>query len=351
MKARLAALVFLVACNSASDSNEQPAQSTGGSGGAGGAAGVSTTGGVGGGGGVGGAGGMVAPSTGGSGGSAVSGGSGGSPADPDPLDAGMNDANMPDSGIDSGQPDAPEPSTGCGMPAGQALASWVEQPRLDVRDNDRQWWLWLPEGYDPNRVYPVVFTFHGCGGPGNFIPLQDATGRDAIVVRGTGETDSCWTYGADGDDVHFFDAMLADILAKRCADASRIFVAGFSSGGWLVNTLGCVRGDKIRGGGTVAGGVAINTDDCEGPYARIAIHDTDDDTNPFDSQGTEEELDRLIAANHCTETTVAEDPAPCARYQGCDPENPVVLCMTSGKGHDRQDDLAKTAFWSFFSSL
>lgn len=346
LKILASALVLLAACEGTTDTSEQPAP-IGGTGGAGGGAGTVMTGGVGGGG----AGGTVAAGTGGTGGLVPTGGSGGMIDDAGAIDSGSNDAGVMDSGTDSGPLDTPEPSAGCGMPAGQALASWVEQPRLRVRDEDRQWWLWLPEDYDPNRVYPVVFTFHGCGGPDNFIPLQEATGQDAIVVRGTGETDSCWTYGADGDDVHFFDAMLDDILAKRCADASRIFIAGFSSGGWLVNTLGCVRGDKIRGGGSVAGGVAINTDECQAPYARIFIHDTDDDTNPFEGQGTREERDRLLEANHCTTTTVAEDPEPCERYQGCDAENPVVLCMTEGKGHARQDDLAKTAFWSFFSSL
>jgi len=59
----------------------------------------------------------------------------------------------------------------------------------------------------------------------------------------------------------------------------------------------------------------------------------------------------LLALNHCGTTTVAEDPAPCVRYQGCDPGLPVVWCQTSGKLHDRQDNLAPGAFWKFFSGL
>ena len=65
------------------------------------------------------------------------------------------------------------------------------------------------------RAYPVVFTFHGCGSPDNYVPMQKTAGNDAILVRGAGITGGCWTYGASGDDVKFFDAMLADIEAKR----------------------------------------------------------------------------------------------------------------------------------------
>ena len=238
------------------------------------------------------------------------------------------------------------------QPAGQALASWVEQPKLSVNNKDRQWWVWLPEGYDPKRAYPVVFTFHGCGSSDNFIPMQKASGKDAIVVRGTGITGNCWTYGATGDDVKFFDAMLADLSAKRCVDTSRIFTTGYSSGSWLVNTLNCERGDKLRASGSVSGGVAINTTNCKGKYARLFIHDDTDTTNKFAENGNKAELARIVKANHCSDSApVAEDPAPCARYQGCDAGYPVLMCLTTGKGHDRQDTLAQSAFWKLFSSL
>jgi polyhydroxybutyrate depolymerase len=267
------------------------------------------------------------------------------------------------SGGSGGGTNNAQPSVGCGLPASQALGSWVEQPMTQINGKSRQWWIWLPTGYEPTRAYPVVFTFHGCGGPDNIIPMQKVTGADAIVVRGTGITDSCWTYGANGDDVKFFDFMLADLEAKRCIDRSRVFTSGYSSGAWLVNTLNCQRGDKLRGSGSVSGGVAVDTSKCPGSasptpgvkpkeFARIFIHDADDTTNKFVGNGNDKELARLLAANHCMpKGPVSEDPAPCARYQGCDAGMPVVMCETTGKKHDRQDALATTAFWKFFSSL
>jgi len=239
------------------------------------------------------------------------------------------------------------------MPAAQPLGSWSERPTLNVGGDNRQWWVWLPTGYDPMRAYPVVFTLHGCGGPSNFIPMQEETGSDAIVVRGTGADDGCWTYGGEGDDVQFFDAMLVALQAQYCMDTSRVFSMGYSSGAWMTNTLECTRGDKLRATGTLSGGRAGNGSNCKGKFARATVHDLDDPTNPFDTQGADDELARVLAQNHCnTELPpIMEPPAPCARYQGCDAGYPVIACRTEGEGHNRQDDLAMEAFWKLFSSL
>jgi poly(3-hydroxybutyrate) depolymerase len=244
-------------------------------------------------------------------------------------------------------------SAGCGMAASQSLASWVEKPKLQVNGAARQWWVWLPGGYDPMRAYPVIFTFHGCGGPDNYIPMQKQTGSDAIVVRGTGADNGCWTYGGEGADVKFFDAMLAQLQTEFCMDTSRVFAMGYSSGGWMTNVLECTRGDKLRATGTLSGGVPGNVGTCKGKFARATVHDLNDPTNPFDKQGASKELDRVLAQNHCQAATppVMEPPVPCARYQGCDAGYPVIACRTSGQGHNRQDTLAMDAFWRLFSSL
>lgn len=281
----------------------------------------------------------------------MSGGSAGSAAG----SAGAASGSAGMSGSSAGGASA-TPSAGCMQPANQDLATWVEQPKLSVNGKQRQWWVWLPEGYDPKRAYPVVFTLHGCGGPSNYIPMQQKTGKDAIVVRGTGadpNNGGCWTYGGEGDDVKFFDAMLADLEAKRCVDSSRVFSMGYSSGAWLTNTLECTRGDELRATGTLSGGRAGNGSNCKGKFARATVHDLADPTNPFDTQGAKEELERVLAQNHCdtSQQPVPEDPAPCARYQGCDAGYPVIACRTEGEKHDRQDALAMDAFWRLFSSL
>jgi polyhydroxybutyrate depolymerase len=244
------------------------------------------------------------------------------------------------------------PSLGCGKAAPQAPDEWVEQAPLTIDSVERPWWVWLPNNYDQTRAYPIVFLFHGCGGGDNNVPMQTVTGEDAIVVRSvSAEADLCWETAADGPDVALFDAMLEATLQGYCADSSRVFAAGYSSGSWLINTLDCVRGDKIRAAGSVAGGTPGGLGDCVGQVARIFVHDVNDNDN--DISGSVTERDRLLELNHCDADTppVPEDPAPCARYQGCDPGYPVIWCQTSGQGHSRQDDLAAPAFWGLFSEL
>src|SRR5579859_5785530 len=132
--------------------------------------------------------------TGGTGGESGSGpgGGGGMGGTTPAADSGAADSDASNPATDGG---AVTPSAGCGMAAGQALSTWVEQPKLSVNGVNRQWWVWLPTDYNPKRAYPLVFTFHGCGSPDNIVPIQKYTGADAIVVRGTGITGGCWTYG------------------------------------------------------------------------------------------------------------------------------------------------------------
>ncbi|WP_437974403.1 hypothetical protein WMF11_38840 [Sorangium sp. So ce295] len=244
------------------------------------------------------------------------------------------------------------PSAGCEKAPSQALNEWVEQPAKTIASVERHWWVRLPENYEPTRAYPVVFMFHGCSSATNNVPMQNVTGDDAILVRGAGVSDGvCWDASSNGPDLTFFDEMLADVLANTCADTSRVFAAGYSSGSWLINMLECKRGDKLRATGTVSGGTPGTPRDCVGRVARIFIHDADDEDNTIDRNHAER--DRLLELNHCDAEAapVPEDPAPCARYQGCDAGYPVIWCETSGKGHDRQDALAPGAFWGLFSEL
>ena len=237
---------------------------------------------------------------------------------------------------------------GCGKATTQELKKWVEQPKMKVKNVDRQWWTWLPTGYQPGKAYPLVFLFHGCGGADNNVPMQNVTNDQAILIKGAGINNGCWDQGQDGVDVTFFDQMLTAVEAQSCVDTSRVFAVGYSSGSWLVNSLDCVRPDKLRGAASVSGMVQ-GTHDCKGRIARIFVHDDMDPNNNI--SGSYQERDRLIGVNHCMNTTMPSDPSPCVSYQGCDAGYPLSFCKTTGKGHDRRDDLAPGAFWKFFSAL
>lgn len=239
-------------------------------------------------------------------------------------------------------------SAGCTEPAEQAKGTWVNST-VNVDGNGRPYATWLPEGYDPTRGYPVILLLHGCGSGTNNLPMENHTGSDAILVRGTGSgADTCWN---DNNDLPFIDAMVDDVKARFCTDNDRYFAVGYSSGSWIASLLSCARSDVFRGIGTVAGGENPGPSPCRGPIARMFFNDVGDPYNDID--WARPGRDRLVRQNECDEPQQSDpvDPSPCVSYRGCEPGYPVVWCETTGHGHDRRDNVAAPAFWTFFQDL
>ena len=261
-------------------------------------------------------------------------------ASDDAFSAPSDDAFTPSSG-----------SAGCGMAASIATGEWVETT-LESGGVTRTYDVWLPTGYDPTRAYPVDYQFHGCNDnperENNNVPMERESEGNAIHVRGRA-VDRCWDTNPTGPDVAFFDALVATIEARYCADPERRWATGYSGGGFMSHRLACVRGSVLQGVATIAGGQGGSS--CTGNVAALIIHDRDDTTvNISASEGAR---DALVASNGC-DAEAARTPTdhpPCEAYAGCDEETPVVWCETSGQNHSRQDALAAAAFWDFLSSL
>jgi hypothetical protein len=239
-------------------------------------------------------------------------------------------------------------SAGCGMPPTQALATMVQHNIMVT-------------GLDPTyaatysmRKYTTVFLGPGCGGTGkDVIPVWDASMGDAIIV-GLSPVGQCFkTNGDTSPENPFFDAVLSEVEANACVDKARVFVAGFSSGSWLANQLGCLRASVLRGQGNATGGLPGSMPMCEGPIAAMLAHDTTDTANPI--SGGEAARDRILMINGCVGTATtpydAGTPSPCVQYTGCPAAYPVVWCATTGKGHSDQIPISTIGFWKFWSSL
>jgi poly(3-hydroxybutyrate) depolymerase len=216
---------------------------------------------------------------------------------------------------------------------------------IRVLDRDRTYHLRVPQGYDGNRAYPLVFRWHGRGGDGlsGGLEIELSSGNDAIVAGADGLNK---TWRADADSLAFFDSMLESIEKHYCVDSSRVFSYGFSAGGYFTNFLACERGNVLRASAAVAGGPS-RAGDCRGTAAAWFLHDTDDDTVPI-AEGRAA-LERVLAANRCSAETenVGEG---CVRYRGCG-ANPVIWCQSSGYGHDVRGDFAPARVWKFFQNL
>jgi hypothetical protein len=238
----------------------------------------------------------------------------------------------------------------------------------------RKYYTTLPKNFDPAVAYPVVFYGQGCGqtGPENGPFSNDPYSGEIIYVQlipaaVTAQTvvpsmsaPGCFEAGSyglvDSPDGPYFDQALAEIEAKYCIDRGKVYVGGWSSGAWLTTYLACSRGNVIRGGVTVAGGLQHDHGTCTGGAAVMMIIGTGDGENPvvnmkggFDV-GTGQARDVLVKANGCTAAPMAWDPmySTCQIYGGCD--TPVVWCPVGG-GHGAGQDIMAPAAWKLWMSL
>jgi hypothetical protein len=319
--------------------------------------------------------------------------------------------------------DKPWPSTGCGKALPTAQIPTVPGSRTGYTEyfvnetgatlgadqpqkaNPRQYFVRVPADYDQNKPYRIVYIGQGCGarraGKTATYPLYDevqAGSEQAVYVGVSVPDDSthpgCFdnNSGPESQEWEAFDLMHTAVEAAFCIDNNRIFVAGYSTGGWLANMWGCYFGgvpspplDKtpgdvgrttrkfspkwaVRGHAGVSGSLPPNQPQpCNGPSAGLWIHDAGDPSNLIATNITSLEL--ALATNGCTGNYLdgPKEPWPpaemipglaggiCQAYTGCPADvrakYPLVFCTTSGRGHSDQAANAIPAFTKFFDLL
>ena len=185
----------------------------------------------------------------------------------------------------------------------------------------------LNSGATPQRL---IFGFHGRTGSNTQVrryyglePRPDTLFvYPSALPSGSGFS---WANPAGKPDYDLFDALLELFARDTCVDLTRVFVVGHSLGASFANSLGCARGDRIRGVGSLGGGITVET--CRGKTAAMVLHNPADRLVPF-SEG-ERVRDRFLAQNGlepAVQTSAAEPAAfNCVRYGG-DTLFPVVWC-------------------------
>jgi polyhydroxybutyrate depolymerase len=252
-------------------------------------------------------------------------GDGDSPGDGD------GDGDGDSSGDGDGQTEIPTiptvASNGCGTvdpPTGtQAIL---------VGDVSRTYIVDLPDDYDPDNPHPVIFGFHGRGGSAQgasgqwYLGLGQQGGKPSILVYPDGLDDGMGTGwpNSGGQDVAFFDALLAELKASYCVDENRVFSTGHSYGGMMSFTLACERASDVRAVAPVAG-ARWSQSACTGPIAALGIHGNPDDTVGYDLGLSA--IGRILEANGCDENSTASyDPTEFCTSYACDTGYPVVWC-------------------------
>jgi predicted peptidase len=121
--------------------------------------------------------------------------------------------------------------------------------------------LYLPDGYeqDPQRQWPLILFLHGAGQRGDQIDqvarlglpnlLNTRLKLPALVVSPHLPSGAYWT-----DYVTALEKLLDQIMAQYAIDPKRVYVTGFSLGGYGMWALGLAAPDRFAALVPVAGG-------------------------------------------------------------------------------------------------
>jgi polyhydroxybutyrate depolymerase len=158
-----------------------------------------------------------------------------------------------------------------------------------------------PAPLAPGERRPLLIFLHGLGGSGaqlfQFAQLADlGRARRLFVVAPDGTRDRAgrrfWNAGAaccdfDGlpvDDDGRLAALIDWWRAHRAVDPSRIYVAGFSNGGFMAHRLACTAGDRIAAVASIGGAAPDAGASCAvaSPIGVLEVHGDADGVVRYD---------------------------------------------------------------------
>jgi poly(3-hydroxybutyrate) depolymerase len=286
-------------------------------------------------------------------------GSSGDAAAAGPVDEGGVEVDATAPGDDDGGPPADGLSGVDGAPAddGGARTPLAADASGDASDPSRGLqlitvdtlgvWIYLPQSMTASDKAPVIFSLHGLDIPAP--AMADITGLPAVAERehlvaifpsGSGGT---WNTGGatcglgafagnSNDDGKYMDDILAAVEKVQAIDHARIFMSGFSMGGYATHNLACARPDLARAAAAASGGRTPQTCAMK-PEPIIIFHGTSDGTIAY--QCGVDARDAWALHNGCstTVTTMTVMGGHCDYSQGCPSGGEVVLCSFQGMGH------------------
>ena len=237
----------------------------------------------------------------------------------------------------------PTPSKGCGKD--NTLKNYFKFKGGGI---EHEVYLDLPENYDKNKPYRLVFGMHCMGGSAqnvakneHYYGYRDKDKKNTIFVAPHGYTDQMpWRCG-DNKDHLFFDEILTYLNENLCVDTSRVFSSGFSFGAMYSNSLAQTFQHRLRGVVVFATAdqVIYIPKNSGKPIAWMGTVGLSDGTCP-PSMGRSAR-DRILRNNgpeghtDCTSEKATEYTGGnhvCYDYKTVDPRFPVKWCTFNG-GH------------------
>jgi polyhydroxybutyrate depolymerase len=138
---------------------------------------------------------------------------------------------------------------------------------------------------------------------------------------------------------------MTDLENRFCIDTRRVFVAGFSMGGFFPNGMACDHSDWFRAFAPIAGGGPMACADDAQPAIMIH-HGTAD--NIVEISSGEDSRDFWVGQYGCAQTNTPSYEG-CTSYDGCPEASPVVSC--TGNWDHTISSTAAGNIWSFYGGF
>jgi polyhydroxybutyrate depolymerase len=273
-----------------------------------------------------------------------------------------------------------------GIDATEIVAQYFTSQNGPVIDRDadpdvaggvaRSYVVYVPPAYDPAAPMPVVVALHGRSGTGpSMAYLLDfnrvAREKGFIAVYPDGMPFEPNSYGREWnvtgglpgyaigkvDDVAFLSRLIDDLAVDLNIDQTRLYMLGFSNGGFMAQRMACEAGDRWAAFASVSATIFNGLPErCQGrsPIPMLLIHGTRDTIVPWDGTvygnqviwpsvldtvsfwGTHDDCDVntldhvLLASNEQSPTTRAH----VYTLGGCADSSKVILIAIEGGGHN-----------------
>jgi polyhydroxybutyrate depolymerase len=273
-----------------------------------------------------------------------------------------------------------------GIDATEIVAQYFTSQNTPAIDRDadpdvaggvaRSYVVYVPPAYDPAVPMPVVVALHGRSGTGaSMAYLLDfnrvAREKGFIAVYPDGMPFEAGSYGREWnvtgglpgyvtgsvDDVAFLSLLIDDLAVDLNIDQTRLYMLGFSNGGFMVQRMACEAGDRWAAFASVSATVFEGLSErCQGRPAvpMMLIHGTSDTIVPWDGTvyGTQviwpSVLDTVSfwgAHDDCDANTLdhvllaSKEQFPTTRAHvytlgGCADSSKVILIAIEGGGHN-----------------
>ncbi|MDX9972807.1 MAG: PHB depolymerase family esterase [FCB group bacterium] len=257
----------------------------------------------------------------------------------------------------------------CGCPH---APSDTESQEFSFGGRDRSYLIHVPEAVDGGQGVPLVLVLHGFAETAaaaarttDFASLAD---REGFIVAFPNAVRRTWHYHSEAstpgylrnvDDVAFLAALIERIKSQHPVDPRRIYIAGFSNGGFMAQRFACERADLVAAVAAVGASMAQdNAEACApaNPIPVVLVAGLEDPIIPWaggDVQmgpgrrvsllSIEATARKWAAVNGCSaEPTVVElpnvDPNDGTRVErrefgACTGTSSVVLYAVEGGGH------------------